>query len=331
VTAETGPAPPIAPQRGAGPATASPALRPGVAYGGHLGLLAIMWGSSYLFIKIGVETLPPLSLVAGRLGVGAAILVGIAVAARVPFPRDRRVIGHLLVLGIVNITIPFWLIGWAEQRIDSGLAGILNATGPFFTMILAGTFLHDDRITARRLTGLAIGFAGITVISSRDLGDLGSALGVDRLLGELAVVGASLAYAVGNIYVRRFIRDTTPLVAATGQVTFGFVTVSAVALAVDGGIRLPGTPGAVFSIAWLGIVGTACAYIVFFRLLSRWGPTRASLVAYTLPIVAVGLGVAVLGETVDARFLAGAALVVVGIWVVNRRGGAAVAGPPIAG
>lgn len=303
-----------------GPGGLNTALRgPAGSYPALLAALALMWGSSYLFIKIGVETLPPLSLVTGRVGIGTAILLAVAVATRTPLPRDPRTLGHLAVLGIVNIAIPFWLIGWAEQRIDSGLAGILNATGPFFTLLLAATFLHDERITLRRLAGIGIGFAGIVVLSSRDLGDLGSAFGLDRLAGELAVVGASLAYGIGNVYARRFLREARPLVLATGQVGFSFLVCAALALLVDGRIVVPGAPGAIVAVAWLGTIGTGFAYMAFFRVLTRWGPTRASLVAYLLPVVAVALGVVVLREPIDARFVAGAALVVTGIWVVNRR------------
>jgi drug/metabolite transporter (DMT)-like permease len=277
-----------------------------------------MWGSSYLFIKIGVETLPPLSLVLLRVLVGLAILLAVVAATRTPLPRDGRTLGHLLVLGAVNIAIPFWLIGWAEQHIDSGLAGILQSTSPFFTLLLAATFVHDERITAGRLAGIGLGFLGILLLSAQNVADLGSALGAQRLLAELAVVGASLAYGAGNTYARRNLRNARPLVLAAGQVGAAAVVVAVLALAVDGGVTLPAVPEAALSVAWLGAVGTGFAYIVFFRLLTGWGPTRASLVAYLLPVVAVILGVVVLGESIDAFFVAGAALIVAGVWVVNR-------------
>jgi drug/metabolite transporter (DMT)-like permease len=294
--------------------------RAGGSYPVLLGLLALMWGSSYLFIKIGVETLPPLSLVSLRLLVGLAILVVAVVVTRTPLPRDRRTLGHLAILGAVNIAIPFWLIGWAEQHISSGLTGILQSTAPFFTLVLAASFVHDEHITRGRVAGIAVGFLGILVLSARNLADVGTAAGAQRLLGELAVVLASLAYAVGNTYARRALREARPLVLATGQVGWALAMVVALAFLVDGGITLPTVPEAAFAVGWLGAVGTGFAYVVFFRLLTGWGPTRASLVAYLLPVVAVVLGVAVLGETVDATFLAGAVLIVGGIWVLNRRG-----------
>ena len=294
--------------------------RAGGSYSVLLGLLALMWGSSYLFIKIGVETLPPLSLVFMRLLVGLAILGAVVVVTRTPLPRDPRTLGHLAILGAVNIAIPFWLIGWAEQHISSGLAGILQSAAPFFTLVLAASFVHDEHITRDRVAGMAIGFLGILVLSAPNLAEVGTAAGAQRLLGELGVVLASLAYGTGNTYARRALRETRPLVLATGQVGWALAMVVALAFLVDGGITLPSVPEAWFAVGWLGSVGTGFAYVIFFRLLTGWGPTRASLVAYLLPVVAVVLGVVVLGETVDATFLAGAVLIVGGIWVVNRRG-----------
>jgi drug/metabolite transporter (DMT)-like permease len=298
----------------------SRAARVGGSYAVHLGLLSVMWGSSYLFIKIGVETLPPLSLVALRVLVGFAVLLVVVAATRTPLPRDLRTQGHLAVLGAVNIAIPFWLIGWAEQHIPSGLTGILQSTSPFFTLVLAATFIHDEHVTRGRVAGMALGFLGIFVLSAHDLADLGTTAGVQRVLALLAVVLASLAYATGNTYARRTLRETRPLVLATGQVGWALAIVVMLAFVVDGGITLPGVPQAALAVGWLGTIGTGFAYVVYFRLLSGWGPTRASLVSYLLPVVAVVLGVVVLGETVDAAFLAGAALIVAGIWVVNRRG-----------
>ncbi len=314
---------PAAPPAEAAPAagTAVPAAeapRPSASYAVLFGSLALMWGSSYLFIKIGVETLPPLSLVFLRVLVGVAILAVVVAATRTPLPRDARTVAHLAVLGAVNIAIPFWLISWAEQHIDSGLAGVLQSTAPFFTLVLAAAFVHDEHINRGRVAGIALGFAGILVLSVENLADLGSALGPERLLGELAVVAASLSYAVGNTYARRTLRHTRALVLSFGQVGWSVIMVGILAIVVDGGVTLPAVPEAAFSVLWLGAVGTGFAYLLFFRLLTGWGPTRASLVAYLLPVVAVILGVVVLGETVDALFLGGAALIVAGVWVVNR-------------
>lgn len=299
----------------------APALGPAVgsSYAVLLGLLSLMWGSSYLFIKIGVETLPPLSIATSRAAIGLAILLVAVAITRTALPTDRRTLGRLAVLGLVNIAVPFALIGWAEQRIDSGLAGMLQASSPIFTLVIAGTFLRDERITATRLAGVVVGFAGIVVLSAQSLADSGSAVGADRLLGDLAIVGSSLCYATGNTYARRFLRDERPLVLAIGQVGTSLVFLLVLALLVDGGVVIPAVPGAAVSVLWLGAVGTGFAYMVFFHILTRWGATRSSLVAYLMPVVAVMLGVIVLGETVDASFVVGALLTLAGIWIANRR------------
>jgi uncharacterized membrane protein len=151
---------------------AAAAPRPAARYAVLLGTLAVAWGSSYLFIKIGVETLPPLSLVLLRVLVGLAILLAVVAVTRTPLPRDARTIAHLAVLGAVNIAIPFWLIGWAEQHISSGLAGLLQSTAPFFTLVIAASFIHDERVTRGRLAGIGLGFVGILLLSVENLADL---------------------------------------------------------------------------------------------------------------------------------------------------------------
>lgn len=317
MTPEPGRQPPaVQPVAPVSPDATSAGLAAG--YGALIGSLALVWGSSYLFIKIGVETLPPLSLVFLRLVVGIAVLAVVVLATRTPLPREARTLGHLAVLGAVNIAVPFWLIGWAAQHIPSGLTGLLQSTAPFFTLVIAAAVLHDERITRGRLVGIGLGFLGILVLSADDLASLGAALGAERFAAELAVVGSSLSYGIGNTYARRHLRATRPLVLAVGQVGWATLLVGGLALAVDGGIALPTVPEAAISVLWLGAAGTGLAYILFFRLLSGWGPTRASLVAYLLPVVAIILGVVVLGEVIDALIAAGAAFIVAGVWAVNR-------------
>ncbi len=279
-------------------------------------LLACAWGSSYLFIKIGVATLPVFSLVAWRLVFGTAFLVLAILAMRVPLPRDPRLVGRLAVLSVVNIVVPFALITWAEQSIDSGLASILNATTPFFTLLLSVLVLHD-RMTGIRLAGLVVGFVGVVVISS---GSLGGPEALGEVAGIGAVVLSSVAYATGNIFFARQVRGRVdPTAAALGQVGLALPMVLALGFAVDGGITVPAVPEALFAVAWLGIVGSGLAYLFFFRLLAVWAPTRVTLVTYLMQVVAVALGVAVLGEPLTLGFVAGAILVVAGIAMVNVR------------
>ncbi len=280
-------------------------------------LLSAAWGSSYLFIKIGVETLPVFSLVAWRLVFGSAFLVRAVLVMRVPRPRDPRLVARLAFLAIVNIVIPFALITWAERSIDSGLASILNATTPFFTLLLSVLALRAERMTGIRLVGLVVGFVGVIVISSGTLGQPG-ALG--EVGGIVAVIAASAAYATGNVFFARQVRGRMdPTATALGQVGIALPIVVVIAFVVDGGVTVPAVPQALFAVAWLGIVGSGFAYLFFFRLLAVWSPTRVSLVTYLMQVVAVALGVIVLGEALTLEFLAGAILVIGGIAMVNVR------------
>ena len=279
--------------------------------------LGFFWGSSYLFIKIGVETLTPFTLVAGRLAVGAALLLVVLVASRIALPRQPRTYGHLLVMAVLNIVIPFSLITWGEQSIDSALAAILNGSVPLFTIVLAALFLSDEPITTNRLVGLALGFLGVVVLTSPSIG---AGFG-GSFAGELAMIGSSIAYAAGNVYARRNVRGLHPMVPAFFQVFLALVITAALALTLEHPFNLSIQASSVFSVVWLGIFGSGLAYLAFFRLLARWGSTRSSLVAYLLPVVGIVLGFLVLHETIDIRVLIGTAMVIGGVALVNSRFG----------
>ena len=225
--------------------------------------------------------------------------------------------GHLAVLAFVNIVIPFSLITWGEQSLESALASILNSTVPLFTIVLAALVLHDEPITVNRLVGLLVGFAGVVILTSRSLGPASGG----NPLGELAIIGASISYACGNVYARRMVHGLRPMVPAFFQVSIAFLVTGALALLTERPFGLTLRPDALFAVWWLGVFGSGLAYLVFFRLLRSWGSTRTSLVAYVLPIVGIVLGVVVLGETLDARILAGAALIVGGVGLVSSRYG----------
>jgi drug/metabolite transporter (DMT)-like permease len=281
-------------------------------------LLGFLWGSSYLFIKIGVEAgLQPFTLVALRLLIGFALLAVVVGIAREQLPRSVAVYGHLLVMGILSVALPFSLITWAEQSVDSTLAAILNASVPLFVILIAAALLADEHITANRLVGLAIGFAGVAILVGFDPGvvagtDVGAAL---------ALIGSSVSYAAGAVYARRFVHGLRPMIPALCQVGFALLISAGLALAFERPIDLPTRPDAILSVVWLGLLGSGAAYLVFFRLLGRWGATRTSLVAYLLPVFGIVLGAAVLSEPVDARLLVGTALVIGGIALVNARYG----------
>ena len=275
--------------------------------------LGFMWGSSYLFIKIAVDSFGTFTLIALRLLIGAATLWVAFRLTGTSLPRERRTYGHLVVMALINITIPFALITWAEQSVDSALAAILNATVPLFVIVIAPMFLPDEQIRLNGVVGLGVGFIGVVLLVSPGLM---SATG--NLPGSIALLGSSLAYALGNVYNRRNMRGIPPLIPAVFQVTFAFVIVSVLAFVLERPWETA-TPDVAgwFSVAWLGVFGSGLAYVLYFRLLGRWGATRTSLVAYLLPVYGIVLGYLVLQEKVDITLILGTALVIAGVALVN--------------
>ncbi len=280
--------------------------------------LGFMWGSSYFFIKIGVEAgLPPLTLVASRLFFGFLVLVTVVAIAREPLPRSPRQYGHLLVMSVVNIVLPFFLITWGEQSIDSALAAILNATVPLFVIVIAPLFLPDEHVTLNRVVGLAVGFAGVLVLFAPDLGVLEG----NNLLGWLALIGSSVSYALGNVYAKRNVTGLRPMIPALFQVTFALAISAVLALVIERPIgRVPVTRDSLFAVVWLGVLGSGFAYLLYFRILRDWGATRTSLVAYLLPVFGIALGV-LLNEPVTPNRILGTLLIIGGVALVNSRYG----------
>ena len=279
--------------------------------------LGFMWGSSYLFIKLSVDSFGTFTLITLRLLIGAACLWLTLAATRTPIPRDRRAYMHLLVMAVINIAIPFSLITWAEQSVDSALAAILNSTVPLLVIVIAPLFLPDEPIRINGLFGLAVGFAGVALIMSPGLQHASG-----TAAGMLALLGSSLSYAVGNVYARRNVRGLAPLIPAVFQVTFALLIVAVLALVAERPWETARPDlEAWFSVAWLGIFGSGLAYLAYFRLLSRWGATRTSMVAYLLPIIGIVLGFLVRGEPIDGTLIGGTALVIAGVALVNGRWG----------
>jgi drug/metabolite transporter (DMT)-like permease len=224
--------------------------------------------------------------------------------------------GHLVVMAVVNIVLPFLLITWAVQYVDSALASILNATVPLFVIVIAALTLHDEPITVNRLAGLGIGFAGVVVLTARGMGGGGG-----DVLAEIALVASAVSYAIGGVYSRRFVRGLRPMIPAVFQVGFAFVICAVLALVLEQPIgRIQPSTEAILSIVWLGILGSGFAYLAFFRLIRNWGATRTSSVAYLLPVVGIALG-AVAGEEITLVMIGGTLLVIAGVALVNSRYG----------
>lgn len=270
-----------------------------------------------MFIKLAVETLQPLTVVAFRLLIGWVGLYIIARVRRVPLPSERTVWFHLAVISIVNVAIPFILIVWAESGpngLESGLASILNSTVPLFSILIAGMVLDMERITPGAIVGLLVGFAGVVILFGRNSAGSGGSL-----LPQIAMVVAALCYAVGTVYARRYLRGLRPVALALGQLLLADVFVFALVFLFDDFVRQAFTLQAIGALLWLGLFGSCIAYILYFFVLQEWGATRTTLVTYVVPVVGVAAGVLFLSEQVDWRMFAGGILILSGVGAVNWR------------
>ncbi len=281
---------------------------------GAFGLLGLIWGSSFLWIKIGVAEIGPFMLVALRLLFGLLGMLVVVAVTRQPFPRDRRTLLGFVFMGLVNTAIPFTLISWGQTRIDSSLASILNGAVPLFTIVIAHFWLQDEKITRGRLAGLAVGFVGVVVLVSDDL-QWGQLFAGERL-GQLAVVGAAVCYATAITFSRRYLRNQPPIVQSLMVLLVADLALWLVTPFVEP-LGLPALPLTWLAVVWLGLLGSCLAYLLFFYLINAWGPTRASLVTYVFPVIGLILGILFLGEVADWRLLVGSALVVGGVLAVN--------------
>jgi drug/metabolite transporter (DMT)-like permease len=288
---------------------------------GQYAALALTWGTSFLFIKVGLEGLSPGQVVLGRLGLGAVALLCICAVTRQRLPRQAAVWGHMLVVGTLLCVFPFLMFAWAEQHVSSGLASILNATTPIMTMLVALAALPQEHPTRTRLAGLLTGFLGVVVVLGPWHGELwpGSA-GGDHLLGEIACLAATFSYGAAFVYLRRFIspRGLGALPVATVQVGLGALVMLALTpvLAAQP-VQL--TWRVVASMAALGVLGTGVAFVWNTNIVAGWGATNASTVTYLTPVVGVLAGMAVLGERVSWNEPVGAVIVVLGIAVSQDR------------
>src|SRR4051812_1843954 len=275
-------------------------------------LLALIWGSSFMFIKVAVRDLAPAPLILGRLGVAAltlGIVVPLMVGRRETLAGLRRHWHGLVIVGLVNTAVPFWLLSWGETRIDSGLASIIQASVPIFNALLAFAFFRNQRVTGPRLIGVAIGFVGVALLVG--------AQPHAKVLGALAVVGMALCYAAGGLLTRRLLSEARPQVVA-----FGTSAVAALVALPAGVVQAPGDlPGwkTWASIAVLGTICTAAAYLLFFTIIARAGAGYASLVTYLVPPVALFYGAVFLGERIGAAALAGLALILAGVTLGTRQ------------
>jgi drug/metabolite transporter (DMT)-like permease len=271
-----------------------------------LGLLALIWGSSFAFIKLAPRDLEPSTLVFGRIGFAAlalGLVVPLALGSGAMVAELRAYWPALVLVGLVNTALPFWLLSWGETRIDSGLASIIQASVPIFVAVLAFAFFHEQRVTRDRLVGIAVGFVGVTLLVG--------AQPEGKMLGALAVVGMAVCYAAGGLLTRRHLAGTPPQVVALGTTVVAAVVLTPVGIA-QAPSEMPGAV-AIASVAVLGLVGTALAYLLFFTLIANAGASYASLVTYLVPPVALAYGAVILDERFGAAAFGGLALILGGV------------------
>lgn len=277
--------------------------------------LAFLWCWVFLLTKVALTDMQPFTVVALRLGIGAILMHAALLLSGTRMPSSPRLWAAFLGMGLLNNFIPFCLIAFGQREIASGLAAILNATTPLFTVLLAHVWTRDERLTPSRLAGVLLGIAGAVVMIGP-----GALRGLSAsVAGELAILGAAVSYACAGIFGRR-LRRLPPMVAATGQVTTSAVMVLPLALCVDTPWLRP-MPG---TAAWLAVGSaalfcTALGYWLYFRILATAGATNLLLVTLLLPVGALLLGAAILGERIDARELTGMMLIAAGLATIDGR------------
>lgn len=277
-------------------------------------VLAALWGPSFLFIKVAVAEIPPLTIVLGRVGVGGILLYLILRMQGRNLPPPGRVWLHFTFAAIVQNAIPFLLFGWGEQYIDSALAAILNGTTPLFTLLLAHLFITDDRLTPTKSLGTLIGFSGLALLIAPSL--LGGIKATTW--GLMAVAAASLCYGIAIVYGRRNLRGLPPLVAPTAQLLLAAVFMMPLSLIFERPFSLPAPSWpALASLLALGVFGTGLAFVVYYRIMEQTSATYVSMVTYLVPVFGVILGVIVLNEQLGWNAYLGCALILLGVMIVN--------------
>ena len=279
-------------------------------------ILGALWGTSFLFIKVVVAEVPPMTLVAGRLGIAATLMWMLLLVRRTRLPRAGRLWHTYAVLGLLNGALPFSLISWGEQYIPSGWAALVQSTTPIFTIILAHFLTADDRITGRKVLGVLLGFAGVGFLM---LPELRGGVAVS-LWGLLAIVGSSISYAVATLFARHRLHNQPPIMSATGQFTMGLAYILPMSLLIERPFYISPSWQALASWTALAVVGTVVAYSIYFTLLRRASATFVAMTTYIVPINGLILGSLVLDEVLSPTLLVSLGLILGGVLLVRSGG-----------
>lgn len=280
-------------------------------------VLSVLWGGSFFFVGIAVREVPAFTVVAVRVGIASLALWAILAMLRIRPPRGPGLWVAFLGMGLLNNVIPFALITWGQHHIASGLAAILNATTPLFTVLVAHVLTSDERATQSKVLGLVCGFAGVVVLLGTDML---AGLGV-TLLAQGACLAAALSYAFAGVFGRRFQRlGVPPLATAAGQATASTCVMIPLAVLADDlwTLSMPGT-ATLWALLGLGLLSTALAYVLYFRILATAGATNLLLVTFLIPVSAILLGVLILHESLMPRHYIGMALIGLGLGAIDGR------------
>jgi drug/metabolite transporter (DMT)-like permease len=270
--------------------------------------LATVWGASYTFIKIGVATIPPVTLIAARTLIAGCILLAIIRSRGLSLPRDPAVWRRFLIQACLNSVIPFTLIAWAEQTVDAGLATILNSTSPIFAFLLTVVMTRHEPVSARKLFGVAAGVCGIClIIGVQALDGLGR-----ELWAQFAIVAATVCYAVAAIFGRSF-KGLDPIMPAAGSLLCGAAILVPISLFADRPWTLAPSPQSVAALLGLSVISTALAFVIYFRLVHTLGSVGTTAQAYLRVPIGVAIGVVFLGETLTSTAWAGLVCVIIGV------------------
>jgi drug/metabolite transporter (DMT)-like permease len=279
-------------------------------------ILCGIWGSTWLFIKLGLADLPPLTFAGIRFLFASLILIGLILARGVRWPRKRSDWWVIAIVGLLQFSLNYGLVFWGEQRISSGLAAVLQSTFPAFGLVIAHFYLPDEPITVKRVVGVLLGFTGVAIVFSQQL----SIAGKSALLGSIALVLSALCGSYGNVLVKAYATQIDPFVLAAGQMLCGFPPLLALGIATEGNpFRLHWTGVAILSLGYLVIVGSVTAFTLFYWLVRHMDVLNTMLISLVTPVVAVVLGMIFLHEQLNWRLFAGAACIISGIGFIVLR------------
>lgn len=265
-----------------------------------------------MWVEIVIRELGAMTLVAYRVLFGLIFVGGVVLIQKIKLPRTLKEWLPLFVLGLTNIAIPFFLISWGQIYIDSGVASILDATVPLFTILAAHFILHDDKITTPKVLGLLLGFIGVVVLMLKDIN-----AGTSTLLGQLAVILACVFYAASSIIARKTTEDTPAILRSVGSLISATVVMWIAALVFEAPIKIPTLPITWIALLWLGILGSGLAFVMLFYLIHEIGPTRTTMVTYLFPLGGVTLGVIFLNEPLTWQIVTGAVLIILSLVIAN--------------